>query len=133
MNEEVSQRQPQRLDRWLWCARFFKTRSLATKFVNDGNIRVTRRSRTFRATKASFAVSEGDMLVFSRAGRLRIVKVLCPAERRGPPREAQILYADESPPPAPKSEKTSDLFSREKGAGRPTKKHRRAIDALKLQ
>lgn len=121
----------QRLDRWLWCARFFKTRTLAARFVGDGNVRVTRNDNTVRAGKPSFPIREGDTLVFTRGDRLRIIKVLAHAARRGPASEAQTLYTDESPPPPPRGERTSGPFAREKGAGRPTKKDRRAIDALK--
>jgi ribosome-associated heat shock protein Hsp15 len=133
MNKTVLQERPQRLDRWLWCARFFKTRTLAAQFVDDGNVRVTRRGRTVRARKAHFAVGCGDMLAFSRNGRVRVVKVLSSAERRGPPSQAQTLYADESPPPAPNAPHEAGSFRRERGAGRPTKKDRRATDAFKMR
>lgn len=132
MNPAAPSVETQRLDRWLWCARFFKTRTLAARFVGAGNVRVTRNDKTVRAEKPSFPVREGDTLVFTRGERLRIIKVLARAVRRGPPREAQTLYADESPPPPPREEKPTLPFDRERGAGRPTKKDRRAIDALKV-
>ena len=131
MNGDASVIAMQRIDRWLWCARFFKTRTLAAKFVGDGGVRVTRNGATVRADKPSFLIREDDTLVFSRGERLRIVKVLAPAARRGPASEAQTLYTDESPPPPPRAKKPADPFAREKGAGRPTKKERRAIEALK--
>ncbi len=131
MNEAVATQETQRLDRWLWCARFFKTRTLASKFVSDGNVRVTRAEATQRADKASFSVRPGDVLVFTRGARLRIITVEACAERRGPAAEAQTLYTDQSPPPPPKGETTPTPFAREKGAGRPTKKDRRALDAVK--
>lgn len=121
----------QRIDRWLWCARFFKTRTNAAKFVSDGNVRVTRNDVTLRVEKPSFLIRDGDMLVFSRNDRLRIVNVLCLAARRGLAAEAQALYEDKSPPRTPKGEREPASFEREKGAGRPTKKDRRALDALK--
>lgn len=121
----------QRLDKWLWQARFFKTRTLAAKYVSDGNVRVTRGGDTNRADKASTAVRPGDVLVFTRNERLRVIEILACAQRRGPASEAQALYDDRSPPPPPKTEKSSAPFSREKGAGRPTKKDRRALAALK--
>lgn len=132
MNAAAPSVPTQRLDRWLWCARFFKTRTMASKFVGDGHVRVTRKDKTVRAGKPSFPIREGDTLVFTRGERLRIIKVLARAARRGPPSEAQTLYADESPPPAPKEEKPLRPFERGKGAGRPTKKDRRALDALKV-
>ena len=123
----------QRLDKWLWQARFFKTRTLAGKFVSDGNVRVTRGEITQRADKASATIRPGDVIVFTRSERLRIIHILACSERRGPASEAQTLYEDRSPPPPPKAEKKELPFAREKGAGRPTKKDRRALSALKTK
>ena len=121
----------QRIDRWLWCARIFKTRTLAAKFVEGGQVRVTRTEATIRAEKPSFMVRPADVLVFTYADRLRILAVKDLAQRRGPASKAQLLYDDQSPPPLPKEERKPSPFSREKGAGRPTKKDRRRITALK--
>ena len=121
----------QRIDRWLWCARIFKTRTLAAKFVADGHVRVTRNGATMRAEKPSFAVRPGDVIAFSRDERLRILIVEACGERRGPASEAQTLYTDESPPLAAKETTSKAAFERDKGAGRPTKKDRRLLDALK--
>ena len=107
----------QRIDRWLWQARFFKTRTIAAKFVSEGNIRVTRNDATLRAEKPSFLVREGDVLVFSRRDHLRIIAILALATRRGPAAEAQSLYEDQSPPRPPKAERIETPFAREKGAG----------------
>jgi len=123
--------QAQRLDRWLWYARIFKSRTLAAKFVQDGHVRVTRNQATVRAEKPSFTVRLGDTLVFTRGEQLRILEILALADRRGPASQAQTLYIDQSPPRPPKEERTPAPFSREKGAGRPTKKHRRELQALK--
>lgn len=122
----------QRIDRWLWCARLFKTRTLAAKFVSDGNVRLTRNGDSIRVQKPSFAVRENDTLVFSRNDRLRIITVSALAERRGPASEAQGLYDDQSPPPEKRDAAAPTTPSRDKGMGRPTKKDRRALDALKL-
>jgi len=131
MKEEACGESSQRIDRWLWCARLFKTRTLAAKFVSDGNVRLTRNDDSIRVQKPSFAVREKDTLVFSRNDRLRIIRVMALAGRRGPASEAQALYEDQSPPPEQK--KTAPgTPSRDKGMGRPTKKDRRALDALKL-
>lgn len=120
----------QRLDKWLWQARFFKTRTIASKFVSDGNVRITRGETTARADKPSALIRPGETLVFSRNDRLRIIRILACAERRGPASEAQTLYEDLSPPPA-KTDVEELPFMRDKGAGRPTKKDRRALSALK--
>jgi ribosome-associated heat shock protein Hsp15 len=81
-----------RLDVWLWRARFFKTRTLATRFVDAGRVRVTRQEQTLRGRKPAFGVEVGDVLAFSRGGRLSCVRVLAIPTRRGPAREAQGLY-----------------------------------------
>lgn len=121
----------QRIDQWLWHARLFKTRTLAGKFVSDGRVRVTRDETPMRVEKASFTIRPGDHLVFTLHDRLRILGVIQCAKRRGPASEAQTLYDDQSPPPPPKEKKPVTPFAREKGAGRPTKKDRRALDAVK--
>ncbi len=123
--------QSQRLDKWLWQARFFKTRTIASKFVSDGNVRIARNENTSRADKPSALVRPGETLVFTRNDRLRIIRILACAERRGPASEAQTLYEDHSPPAPEKSERDALPFAREKGAGRPTKKDRRALASLK--
>ena len=125
------QAQSQRIDKWLWQARFFKTRTLASKFVSDGHVRIARGESTARADKPSALVRPGETLVFTRDERLRIIRILSCAERRGPASEAQALYEDKSPPPPKKSDIDPAPFSREKGSGRPTKKDRRALSALK--
>ena len=121
----------QRIDRWLWYARFFKTRSIAAKFISDGAIRLTRTDTLMRIKKPSFLIRPGDMIVFSRNDHLRIINIVSLAQHRGPATEAQMLYEDQSPPLPPKPTRKIDPFEREPGAGRPTKKERRALDALK--
>lgn len=128
-----TEKQTQRIDKWLWCARFFKTRTLAGKAVAAGDIRVTRGADTQRVGKPSFSIQPEDTLAFSRGQKLFIVKVQSLATRRGPAPEAQALYEDHSPPPPPKREKPAIPFEREEGAGRPTKKERRALDQLREQ
>lgn len=80
----------QRLDRWLWCARFFKTRGLATKLCQAGRVRVNRR----RVQKAHHILRVGDILTFPQAGGIRVIRVEALAERRGPAPEAARLYAN---------------------------------------
>ncbi len=121
----------QRIDKWLWCARFFKTRSLASKFVAGSAMRVTRDGATQRVEKPSFLVRPRDELAFSIGERLRIIRVAQCGLRRGPASEAQTLYEDNSPPPPPREEAPEPVFAREDGAGRPTKKERRDLDRLR--
>ncbi|MHA7872608.1 MAG: RNA-binding S4 domain-containing protein, partial [Hyphococcus sp.] len=85
-----------------------------------------------RVSKTSFQLRAGDTLVFSRNDRLHIVEVVSLAERRGPAAEAQTLYNDRSPPRPKASSAPASQAARDKGAGRPTKKDRRALQALKL-
>ena len=131
MSGDKSEPLSQRVDQWLWHARFFKTRTLAAKYVQDGNVRVTREETTMRAEKPSFLIRPDDILVFTRNDYLRIIHISALASRRGPAAEAQTLYTDQSPPRPPKEERISGPFTREKGAGRPTKKDRRVLDTLK--
>ncbi|MEM8775644.1 MAG: RNA-binding S4 domain-containing protein [Pseudomonadota bacterium] len=79
-----------RIDKWLWHARFFKTRGLATRLAAAGRIRVNGQKKS----KASFMVSRGDVLTFAQARQVRVVRVLALGERRGPAAEAQLLYED---------------------------------------
>jgi ribosomal 50S subunit-recycling heat shock protein len=82
-----------RADVWLWRARFFKTRSLAAKFVDEGRVRLTRSGQESRLDKCARPVKVGDALVFALGGRLIAVTVLALGERRGPAAEARTLYA----------------------------------------
>ncbi|WP_419318592.1 RNA-binding S4 domain-containing protein [Caulobacter sp. ErkDOM-E] len=81
-----------RADVWLWRARFFKTRSLACRFVEEGRIRLTRGGVESRVDKPSRTLKAGDVLVFGFGGRLVSVRVLASGERRGSAREARELY-----------------------------------------
>ena len=124
-----------RLDRWLWHARVFKTKAAATRAVADG-VRVTRTGQTQRCEKPGYGVRVGDTVALARGPRLIVYEVLALGERRGPPAEARTLYADHSPPPPPREgreERPPPVFPREEGAGRPTKKDRRELDAVRRQ
>ncbi len=111
-----------RLDKWLWHARFFKTRTLAAKMVACGSVRVN----SLRVVKPAFSVKIGDGLTFVQGEQVRIIKVVAMGERRGPAPEAQALYEDLTPPPPPKTEVPAPTETDRKG--RPTKKDRRALD-----
>ena len=82
-----------RVDVWLWRARFFKTRTLAAKVVEDGRVRLTRAGQESRLDKCARPVKVGDALVFALGGRLIAVTVAALGERRGPPAEARLLYS----------------------------------------
>jgi ribosomal 50S subunit-recycling heat shock protein len=82
-----------RVDVWLWRARFFKTRSLAARFVDEGRVRLTRAGQETRLDKPARPVKVGDQLVFAVGGKLIAVAVQGLGERRGPPAEARTLYS----------------------------------------
>ena len=81
-----------RIDVWLWRARFFKTRALAQRFVEERRVRLTRAGQESRLDKPSRAVRAEDILVFALGSRLVAVQVQALGERRGPAREAEGLY-----------------------------------------
>lgn len=82
-----------RADVWLWRARFFRTRTLAARFVDEGRVRLTRAGQESRLDKCARPVKVGDGLVFALGGRLIAVTVAALGERRGPPDEARTLYS----------------------------------------
>ena len=90
----MSGEDPCRVDVWLWRARFFKSRSQASRFVEEGRVRLVRGPEQTRLDKASRTVRPGDGLVLALNGRLIAVKVEASGERRGPAREAQTLYSE---------------------------------------
>lgn len=112
-----------RLDKWLWHARFFKTRSLAARIVGERGVRVN----GVRTSKASRAIGPGDVLTFTAGERVRIVKLLAVGARRGPAPEAQALYEDLSPPPAAPDPSAPQT----RAGGRPTKRDRRSLEKLR--
>ena len=118
-----------RIDKWLWHARFFKTRTLAQGFVTGGNVRVNKQ----RIEKANHSVKPGDVLTFVKGPQVRVIEIVALATRRGPASEAQALYNDLSPPTPRKNDpdRPAPVAQRERGAGRPTKRERRETDRLK--
>jgi ribosome-associated heat shock protein Hsp15 len=115
-----------RIDKWLWHARFFKSRTAASKLCAGGRVRVNREV----IGKAHHAVRAGDIITFPQGRTIRVVEVVALGERRGPATEAQTLYNDLTPP-APPRETAPRQARRERGAGRPTKAERRALDRLR--
>jgi len=90
-----------RIDVWLWRARFFKTRTLAAAFVDEGRVRLSRAGAETRIDKSSRAVKVGEGIVFAVGGRVIAVRVEALGDRRGPPSEARRLYASLGEPLAP--------------------------------
>ncbi len=113
-----------RVDKWLWHARFVKSRALASKLVSGGHVRVN----GTKVAKPAHGIAPGDVLTFPQGDRVRIVKIDALSTRRGPAPEAQALYEDMSPPPEPKAQtqqKTVPAQPKFAGKARPTKKERR--------
>lgn len=118
----------QRIDKWLWFARVVKTRSLATRLVNDGKVRIDGQ----KVEKPAHTVRPGDVLTIAVARRIRVLEVADVGARRGPAPEAAALYVDRTPEdesaaPLPG---LADLGGRARGEGRPTKRDRRRLDAM---
>ncbi|WP_421787893.1 RNA-binding S4 domain-containing protein [Hyphobacterium sp.] len=88
----MTDREPVRIDVWLWRARFVKTRGLATALVGKGRIRIGAGERPRRIEKASSLVRPGDFLTFPLRNRIVRLTILAVGERRGPASEARQLY-----------------------------------------
>lgn len=119
-----------RLDKWLWYARFFKTRALATKAISSGRFRLDGEVMS----KPHRAAMPGQTLTFVKGNDVRVIRILQLASRRGPASEAVLLYEDMAPPPpkeAADKQRKTEFVERVRGAGRPTKRERRATDKLK--
>lgn len=116
-----------RVDKWLWFARFARTRTSAAKLVTEARFRVNGKA----TDKAHHPIRAGDVLTFPLGRHIRIIKVLALAARRGGAPEARLLYEDLDPPEAKAAVPASPAVApRDEGAGRPTKRERRAIDHL---
>lgn len=79
-----------RLDKWLWQARFFKSRALASKICAAGRVRIDGE----RVTKPHATIRPGHVLTFPHARDIRVVRVVALGTRRGPAVEARTLYED---------------------------------------
>ena len=119
-----------RIDKWLWCARFFKTRADAARCVSGGRMRLDGDPMS----KPHRQVRPGHVLTFAKGDDIRVIKIISLAIRRGPASEAQELYEDLAPPEPRRrnAEGASRPFEdRPSGSGRPTKRERRLTDKLK--
>jgi ribosome-associated heat shock protein Hsp15 len=92
-----------RLDKWLWHARFVKTRALAAKLCAEG-IRID----GVRVEKPGIGIKPGQVLTFTLGRHVRVIELVAVGIRRGPAEEARTLYRDLSPP-APETAIPSDL------------------------
>lgn len=128
---ELSIVESTRIDKYLWAARFYKTRSLAVEEIGKGRIKLNG-----LVAKASREVKAGDMIELLRTGLITVIEVLQVSEQRGPAPVAQGLYR-ETPSSLASRERERDLrrFNREPASaltqGRPTKRDRRSLDQAK--
>ena len=123
---------PVRLDKWLWYARFFKTRSLATKLISSGKLRINGEVTSKPHRQAQI----GQVLTFAQGPHIRVIRIDEIGKCRGPAAEAAKLYTDLDPPLARKTNKemrhhNNHFENRLIGSGRPTKKDRRETTKLK--
>ena len=119
-----------RLDKWLWYARFFKTRANATRAISSGRFRLDGEVMS----KPHRAAVPGQVLTFLQGDRVRVIRIVELGTRRGPASEAIELYEDLSPAAETRRETAAtahEFESRDAGAGRPTKRDRRVTQQLK--
>ncbi|GAA6119869.1 RNA-binding S4 domain-containing protein [Acidovorax sp. FG27] len=117
-----------RLDKWLWCARFYKTRSLSAQEIDKGRVTVNG-----QLAKPSREVRPGDTLVMRQGPVERTVAVRALSGLRGPAPAAQLLYEETAESLARRAEAAEmRRLAPEPAAtlqeGRPTKRDRRNID-----
>jgi ribosome-associated heat shock protein Hsp15 len=111
-----------RIDKWLWAARFFKTRSLAVQAIEAGHV-----SLNGERAKAAKALKRGDEVVVRRPPFEHHVIVKALAERRGPASEAALLYEETAESRARRTMLAAEMkaLPAPRFKGRPTKKTRR--------
>jgi ribosome-associated heat shock protein Hsp15 len=119
----------QRVDKWLWHARVVRTRTAAAALADKGCVRIN----GDRIDAASRLVRPGDVVTIA-LDRVRVLKVLNFAERRGSAADASVLFEDLAPAQRRQGQANMDIeaapAARDSGTGRPTKRDRRAIDRL---
>ena len=120
-----------RIDKWLWAARFFKTRSLATDEIDKGRVEINGQE-----VKPAREVKVGDTVAVRREGLTRTVLVKGISDVRGPAPVAQQLY-EETPESLQERQRAAEQrkYAREPALsiehGRPTKRGRRELDEAK--
>jgi ribosome-associated heat shock protein Hsp15 len=125
----MAEKEKLRIDKYLWAIRAFKTRTLATEACKAGRVKLDSRN-----IKASHEVKEGEIYQVAKGIERRVIKVTGLLENRMDAKTAVNFYDDITPVEqtlAFKSMFQAPLLTRDRGAGRPTKKERRDIDELK--
>jgi ribosome-associated heat shock protein Hsp15 len=115
-----------RLDKWLWAARFFKTRALATEAVTGGRVHVGG-----QRVKPSRAIHLGEILCIQRDSSEYTVIIRALSDRRGPAKEAVLLYEETAESHQQREERAEQhrlqAMTSLRSEGRPTKQDRRRI------
>ena len=114
-----------RIDKWLWSVRLYRTRSLSTGACRAGHVALNGAD-----AKASAQVRVGDRVRARVGDRDRVVEVVRLIDKRVGAPVAAECYVDHSPPVQP-LQPVAPVFRREPGAGRPTKRDRRAMDRFR--
>jgi ribosome-associated heat shock protein Hsp15 len=115
-----------RVDRWLWAVRIYKTRSVATDACRGGHVKVNG-----TAAKPATTVRIGDRVEAQAGDRARVLEVAQLVDKRVGAPVAATCIVDHSPPPPEREARLRPLFDRDTGAGRPTKRERRALDRFR--
>jgi ribosome-associated heat shock protein Hsp15 len=116
-----------RFDKWLWAARFYKTRSLAAEAVENGQARLND-----QRVKPAHPVRTGDVVSVRKAGTVWTVAVTGASDRRGSAADAALLYRETTGSIAAREEESLRRRAAASGApavaGRPTKRERRKLE-----
>jgi len=116
-----------RVDKWLWSVRLFKTRALATAACKGGHVCVNGTT-----AKPAAPVRVGDRVEAHVHGRERVLEVVRIIDKRVGASVAAECLVDHSPPEPPR-EQATDVFARDRGTGRPTKRDRRQLDRFRTR
>ncbi|MBE8720088.1 RNA-binding S4 domain-containing protein [Sphingobacterium pedocola] len=117
-----------RIDKYLWCIRVFKTRSLATEACKAGRVKLNGQN-----IKPSYVVKVGEAYTVQKGVERKVIRATGLLERRVDAKTAVQFYEDQTPVEetyAFKSVFQAPVLKRDRGAGRPTKRDRREIDGL---
>jgi ribosome-associated heat shock protein Hsp15 len=113
-----------RVDRWLWSVRLTKTRTDAAAACRGGHVRVND-----KPAKPATTVSAGDEIRARVGSSTRVVEVVRVIQKRVGPTDAAMCFIDRTPKPPPDA--AAPVASRDRGAGRPTKRDRRITDRFR--
>ena len=125
----MAEEEPIRIDKWLWAARLFKTRSIAADAIKGGKVKVDD-----NPVKPSREVKEGDIIQVQVGQLHKVVEVKTVVKNRVSPKQVPEVYNDLTPKEEYERIELMNAYKaewRDRGAGRPTKKERRMIERLK--